>query len=283
MRVLLVPNHEYAKARTAAYALSDWLEERGFESTIAPDYTEGTVVDVTDVGLVIALGGDGTVLRAGRIIGMAQIPLLGIRFGNLGFLTALDHEEDYYSFIEDALAGEVHITPRSLVEARVYYVSAEGEHGEETFLSLNDIAISRGDSGRVIPFKLGINGLRVACMRGDGIVVSSATGSTGYALSAGGPVVSPGFRGLIVVPVAPHTLMSRPLLTDPSDVVELDLTERSDTEKMVYMDGVLVDVPGTIQRIEIRRAAADLPLISYDEHGFYRTASKVFFGIDHAR
>ena len=111
-----------------------------------------------------------------------------------------------------------------------------------TFFALNELAVTRGAHGRIIDFGLSISGARIAGMRGDGLVVATATGSTAYALSAGGPLVSPGFAGLVAVPLAPHTLHSRAIVTASNDVVEMDLSHNADTrEATLFVDGELLE------------------------------------------
>ncbi len=123
-----------------------------------------------------------------------------------------------------------------------------------TFFALNELAVTRGAHGRIIDFGLSISGAHIADMRGDGLVVATATGSTAYALSAGGPLVSPGFAGLVAVPLAPHTLHSRAIVTASNDVVEMDLSHNADTrEATLFVDGELLEFERPVRRVYVRR------------------------------
>ena len=113
---------------------------------------------------------------------------------------------------------------------------------------------------------------------GDGLVVASATGSTAYALSAGGPLVAPGFTGLVAVPIAPHTLHSRAVVTSPSDVIEMDLSENADgRDATLFIDGELVELDRPLRRLYVRRGPVATTLLRYKDEGFYNHAAKVFF------
>ena len=116
-----------------------------------------------------------------------------------------------------------------------------GETQVASRFALNEFSVTRGELGRIIDFGINIAGTHVVDMRGDGLVVSSATGSTAYALSAGGPLCSPEFRGFVVVPLAPHTLLSRSVITGPSDIVEIDLSKNPESREASYfVDGEIV-------------------------------------------
>ena len=147
-----------------------------------------------------------------------------------------------------------------------------------TFFALNELAVTRGANGRIIDFSLGISGAHIADMRGDGLVVATATGSTAYALSAGGPLVAPGFNGLVAVPLAPHTLHSRAIVTAANDVVEMDLSRNRDPrEATLFADGELLSFDAPVKRVYVSRGAAPTVLLRYQREGFYEHAAKVFF------
>lgn len=147
-----------------------------------------------------------------------------------------------------------------------------------SFFALNEVAVTRGASGRIIDFGLGVSGARIADMRGDGLVVATATGSTAYALSAGGPLVAPGFGGLVAVPLAPHTLHSRAIVTAENDVVEMDLAPSpADREAAVFADGELLAFPAPVRRVYVRRGDAPTVLLRHRCESFYEHAAKVFF------
>lgn len=158
-------------------------------------------------------------------------------------------------------------------------VNGRGLSGARQFFALNEAAITRGAMGRIIELTLNVSGVDVARMRGDGLVVSTATGSTAYALSAGGPLVSPGFKGMIAVPLAPHTLRSRAVVTDASDVIEVGFDDADAfREATLFVDGDIVPLDAPLRKIYVQCAPFDVTLLRADGASFYDRISKDFFG-----
>ena len=135
---------------------------------------------------------------------------------------------------------------------------------------------ARGASGRVVEFSYGINGTKIAHLKADGLVLSTATGSTGYALSAGGPIVSPEYKGLIVVPVAPHALNTRAIVTAPSDVIEAQISDPGPNETSLFVDGLSADVVEPVSITAVRGSREVQFALGGGE--FYANVSRVFFG-----
>jgi NAD+ kinase len=281
MRVLLVPHTGNPKAVGAAAELSTWLSARGFEPILSQ--ADATAVGLSqlgvvpsefnDIGLAVALGGDGTTLRTVHLLGGAEVPLLGVKFGRLGFLSGVspEHARDA---IETALAGEARIERRATLRAEVVM---DGR-AVGSYLALNEVVVSRGSSGRVVAFDLAVDGHPILRTRADGIVVATATGSTAYALSAGGPAVAPGFGGMVIVPVAAHTLRSRAIVTDPSDVVEITLPEPARADACLLVDGDATPCRRLLERVTINRGATDVLLVKLEGRHFYETLASEFFG-----
>lgn len=282
MRVLLVPNTLNARAIAAAGELVVWLSSRGIEAVMASadaemcdlPHTAAPASELGELALAVALGGDGTILKAFHLLGDAEVPLLGVKFGRLGFLSGADGAT-MREAVEAALAGEVRVERRASLRADVVM---DGRISG-SYRALNEVVVSRGASGRVIAVDLGIDGCRIAEFRGDGVVVATATGSTAYALSAGGPIVAPGHGGMVVVPVAPHTLRARPIVTGASDVVEIALPDRSRADACIIVDGDLAPCRQSIERIVISRGEHDVSLVKHVGRDFYDTVSDEFFGV----
>ena len=212
MKVFLVPNYYKQEAVESGLMLELWLTRQGYEVVWAADQRSKikAVPDIDGTDLVITLGGDGTLLRAARIVGYREIPILGLSYGHLGFLTAASPEErDVLSVVSDALAGELHVSRRSTLSCEVISIDEDGQEHRSTTFALNDLALTRGPLSDMVEFDITVSGHHIDRLRGDGVVVSTATGSTGYALSAGGPIVSPDYAGMLCVPIAPHTIQAR--------------------------------------------------------------------------
>lgn len=281
MRVLLVPNVANPAAVAAAGELAVWIASRGFDPVlVAADADESGIPrygvapsELGDLALVVALGGDGTILKAVHLIGEADVPVLGIKFGRLGFLSGA-RAENMRDAVEAALAGDVRIERRATLAVDVVMDGRTVGH----YRALNEVTIGRGASGRVVGFELSIDGNRVASMRADGVVVATATGSTAYALSAGGPIVAPGHGGMVIVPVAPHTLQARAIVTGPADVVEVVLNDPRRADACVSIDGDLMPCRQSIERLTVRRGEHDVSLVKLDGRSFFQTVAEEFFG-----
>ena len=289
MRILIVRNNYNTQAIDASLMLATYLGSQDIDFKIvdshdlAPIYSGLGEDDAADYNLAVVLGGDGTVLRTARYIGTHNVPIIGINYGHLGFL-AHSSEIGVIPLVAAALAGDVREEQHTNLQVRVL---CEGEDEEEvfygesldhTYFALNEISLTRGASGRIIDFDIDISGEHLAFMRGDGLIVSSATGSTAYALSAGGPIASPAFKGLIVVPIAPHTLQSRAVITSSSDVVELTLHDTiGSQESCLFIDGETLELEKPIRKLLICKNDHPTRLLRYNDKGFYHQASKVFF------
>jgi NAD+ kinase len=281
VRVLLVPNANNIAAVTAARELVTWLYGIGVEPIMTQSDAELTDLPAlgtssSEIGspeLAVALGGDGTILKAFHVLGEVEVPLLGIKFGRLGFLSGAP-ESSMREAIETALAGEVAIERRATLKAEVVI---EGRTAG-VYRALNEVVLTRGASPRVIVLDTSVNGRHVASVRADGIVVATSTGSTAYALSAGGPIVAPDFRGLVVVPVAPHTLNNRALLTGPSDTVEVVVSDSERSHASLLVDGESTPSRRFIESVQVRRGDHDVALVKLHGRDFYDTVAQEFFG-----
>lgn len=294
MHILIVRNNSNPKAIDASLLLATYLSSQGISYDILDsfdtnsDRSKGIAQRAfsTQSGIAVALGGDGTILRTARLVAEWDIPLLGINFGHLGFL-ASPADDGVVAIVAEALSGELTVERRANMRIDVVLdgqvdpfeadCSAECEE-IASFFAFNEVAITRGTMGRIIDFSLDISEANIASMRGDGLVVATATGSTAYALSAGGPLVAPSFMGLIVVPLAPHTIQSRAILTGENDVVRIDLEDNYATrEATLFLDGELLPFDAPIRRIYVRRGEKPTSVLRYSGENFYEHAAQVFF------
>jgi len=281
VRVLLVPNTGNPKAVAASIELATWLVGQGCVPILSTDDAAGVGlpdygIPASDVGeplLVVALGGDGTILKAVHLLGDVEVPVLGIKYGRLGFLSGAAPGA-MRNAVGTALAGEARIERRATLRAEVFM---EGR-SVGAYRALNEVVLSRGASARVVAIDIDVDDHRVARLRADGVIVATATGSTAYALSAGGPVVAPGFGGMVVVPVAPHTLAVRSFVTDTHECVQLSLPDPSRADACVIVDGEVMPCRRSIERLVVSRGSHDVLLAKLDGRDFYETVSAEFFG-----
>lgn len=286
MKVFLVPNYYKSEAVQSGLTLELWLSRQGYEVAWASDQRSSiqSVPDIDGSDLVISLGGDGTLLRAARIVDEREIPILGLSYGHIGFLTAAGPEDhDILSVVSDALAGEMHVSRRATLSCEIEYTDADGRAGSMVARALNDVALTRGPLSDMIELDISVSGHHIDRLRGDGFVISTATGSTGYALSGGGPIVTPDYTGLICVPIAPHTIQARAFLTSPSDVVELMLSDDRPSVPALAVDGQFLCTDATVTHVTAHRGDADVLLLDYGPESFYNSVSRVFYGVRNAR
>ena len=278
MRVMLVPNGLYESSVEDANRIEAWLDDQGVDVVRAPTYGFDGGADLDEVDLVVSLGGDGTLLRAAHLVGAREIPILGLSYGHLGFLTCEVPGLDACGLVGAALAQDLHASRRAVLEVRLTGVDARGEEVRRAAYAVNEVVLARGASGRMVEFDVTANGVPVDRLRGDGFVVATATGSTGYALSAGGPIVTPDFAGLVCVPIAPHTITARAFLTSPSDVVELAVVRDRSCDPCVFADGEPLFSDVVPERVEVVRAQHDVVLLTGGADAFFESVSRVFYG-----
>jgi NAD+ kinase len=208
------------------------------------------------------LGGDGTMLSIARRLAPAGVPLIGINLGRLGFLTdiPLARMEDTVAAMLD---GRFHEERRTLVSARVERIDGSHEHA----LGLNDVVVNRGALGSLIELAVEIDGRSIYAMRADGLIVATPTGSTAYALSAGGPILAPEVPAFALVPVAPHALTHRPIaIPDASAIV---ITVQRGRDASVHCDGQAHYELAEGDRVALRRAAHRARFLHPEGHDYF--------------
>ena len=229
--------------------------------------------------LIIAIGGDGTILRAANLARGHDRPLLGINRGRLGFLADVSPSEMLTS-LDRVLQGDYSKESRLLLNAVVH--SANGE--SRTATALNDVVLQRRESGRMIDFETRIAGRYVNTHAGDGLIVATPTGSTAYSLSCGGPIIEPTLDVVAVVPICPHTLGDRPIVVPAAHEIDVVLLPRGETLAEVVVDGKSIGQLAPTDRLTISGAAQRITLLHPPGHDFYDILrSKLHWGRDSRR
>ena len=221
------------------------------------------------IDLVIAVGGDGNLLHAARTMSLQGIPVMGINRGQLGFLTDLS-PDDLEVPLAEILKGEYVSEERFLLEGKV--IRQDGS-AFGTGNALNDVVLFPGDVAQLIEFEMRIDGQFVYSQRSDGLIIATPTGSTAYALSAGGPIIAPHLEAMVLVPKLPHTLTSRPVVIDAKSQIEIRLAEYNKTEPRLSYDGQSHVALDRHDRVLIYRQAQPLVLLhpkSYNYYGIWR-------------
>lgn len=214
--------------------------------------------------LVISFGGDGTLLSIARKIAPYRVPLIGVNRGSLGFLTQVAYE-DCVSEIQLMLSGKYIPEERILLESSIIRDNEEIHRA----LALNDVVFSRGGMGQMIEFEVFINKEFVYTQRSDGLIVSTPTGSTAYALAAGGPILQPTLRALSLVPICPQSMSNRPVAVSDSGEIEVLITKGWDAR--IYFDGQSHFDLKTMDKITIHRYRNSLRMLHPSDYRYFKT------------
>jgi NAD+ kinase len=276
MRIGIVTKPGLTEATDTLRAIEDWLGERLVDTIWCPEAAvalgEGrtrTVVSLDDmpaaVDLVLVLGGDGTLLgMADRIATADQdIPILGVNFGSLGFLTEITRPE-LFSSLDAVVSGQATHDERMMLRSRI-----TGEH-ERTFITLNDIVFSRPAGSRMVELSVWVGEQFVTTVKADGLIVASPTGSTAYNLSAGGPIVHPAMDAIVLTPIAPHTLSNRPIVIPAERDVRVQVARPDDSDGVyVTLDGQIGFAIGAHEAVTIGKAARPLRLVRASARSYF--------------
>ena len=275
----------YSDSRVAGpmAKLTEYLTKAGIDVVTLPDAAatlEARAVQEADIAaevdLIIAVGGDGTMLHAAALTGSGKVPLLGVNRGRLGFLADISPAEMLEN-LEQILEGNYSRETRLLLEAII--TAADGS--QRLAVAVNDIVLQRRETGRMIDVETRIADRYVNTHAGDGLIVATPTGSTAYALSCGGPIIEPLLDAVVIVPICPHTLGDRPIVIPASLDIQVKLLPRHDTKAEVSVDGHSLGELDPDDQLLISESANRITLIhppGYDYYGILR--SKLHWGRD---
>ncbi len=259
----------------AAGELVQWLDDLGHESVLpTTDADAGGMVDrgvdEAELGegceLAVSLGGDGSILRAVRLVADHDVPVLGVNFGQLGYLNEIE-PHDLIPSVERFFGGDHVVEERMRVAVRV-------EGTDTTWRALNEVVVEKVDSGRTVRLSVDFNDDFFTTYSADGLIVATPTGSTAYSLSARGPIVDPMHRALLLTPVAPHSLFDRTLVLSPDDAVRVTVLE--DREAFIALDGRIVGRLEVGQSVLCTASSHPARLVSFGRKDFHRTLKSKF-------
>ena len=216
------------------------------------------------IDLAIVIGGDGTMLRVSRLLAPYSTPVVGVNRGRLGFLTEISANNMLVD-IQRVLDGEYFIQHRTMLSCQI----EDNNKVVDQANALNDVVIGRGRIGRLIEFEIIIDGQHVNQTRGDGLIISTPTGSTAYALASDGPIVHPGLDVVALVPISPHTLSHRPIVINGSSNIEIRLINPEDAEVIVSVDGYMEYTIKNEERIKISRSDTNVKLVHLTDYSYY--------------
>lgn len=282
-KIGVLGRHEDPRVYEPMSALVEHLNASAIEVFAADSIRvelEATRVPETElaarVDLIIAVGGDGTMLYACSIAREFDVPLLGINRGRLGFLADITPDEMIQS-VDSVLAGDYTRESRLMLKA----VLTRPDGSETVAEALNDVVLQRRETGRMVDFETRVGGNYVNTHAGDGLIVATPTGSTAYSISCGGPIIEPGLDAVVVVPICPHTLTDRPIVLSANQPIRVSVLERDDTKAEVTADGHSIGeiLPGDVLRIT--RSERRITLIHPPGYDYYEILrSKLYWGRD---
>ncbi len=218
--------------------------------------------DFSKMNFILALGGDGTIIGTARNIGKRNIPILGIHLGDLGFLANVT-KDDLYTRLNQVASGDYHVESRRVLSGKII---KDGH--EQIYSALNDIVINPSSSHRMISCVVKANGRLLGRYKADGIIVSSPTGSTAYSLAAGGPIVVPDVESIILTPICPHTLTSRPVVVSINTELEITFPEES-SEVGLSVDGQIHAVLTPDTKVIVKNGDFSIPFIQFSDTDYF--------------
>jgi NAD+ kinase len=270
----LVGKYDNQGMGVSVRALAEFLRARGHEVLIACQTAEHLEIEdfptrnlhelATESDVVVVLGGDGTMLSIARELAPNGSPLIGVNQGRLGFLTDITADH-MFEAIAEILSGQYVAEERILLNGQV-------RRGSELLFestAFNDVVVGKGGSGRLIDLEIAINSEFVYSQRADGLVVTSPTGTTAYALSSGGPIMHPTLEAVALVPICPHTLSARPIVVSSHSRIEIHLTYADDAR--VHFDGQIYFDLYSGDHVWITRAAHPVTLLHPHSYSYYDT------------
>jgi NAD+ kinase len=268
-QVGIVCNPRKPEAKRILSELTDWLNQKGM--TVRVEESARAVLSRKELScpsrelaresdIVIAMGGDGTLLKAARLVGRKLTPILGVNLGSLGFLTETV-EEEIYAVLEDVVEGCYELDTRMVLEAKL------GDKGHE-YHALNDFVVIMGESGRIVEIILYVSDEYVCAFPADGAIVSTPTGSTAYSLAAGGPIVHPTMDCIVVTPICAHSLGLRPMIIPPTETVGAEVRSRAEDARLVVDGQESLELKSGL-RIHIKTADYRINLIKPKKKSFF--------------
>lgn len=274
MTIAVIPNLSKQKAKFyteqllrkllklgAAVTMESGMEREfpGFNVSFRSDF-DGMV---RPCDAIIAVGGDGTIIHCAKNAALADKPILGINVGRIGFVAGL--ETDEYDLLNRLVTGNYRVEERMMLEI---HVQTKAE--EKTYLAFNEAVVARGTLSRMPDFKVRLNDTKVCEYRADGLIISTPTGSTAYSLSAGGPVIDPQMKCILLTPICPYTLMTRPVVFGPDSRLTIQIQTGRNGKSFLTLDGgTSFPVTDASTKLDFRKAPYTVKIIKLKNDNFY--------------
>ncbi len=258
--------------RIQSYGKTVLLDKR-LSAKMGSGFLYGTLEEIMgETDAAVVLGGDGTILKIAPCAARNNVPLVGINFGNLGFLSQAEKGDD--AIFEDLFSGNFTVRQTMMLSARVL----KGGKESANYLALNDVVISNQDYSRMVHLNLSIDGAKANSYYADGTIIATPTGSTAYSLSAGGPIVQPGMDAMVITPICPHTLSTRAMVIAGSQTVEVSTSPPYRVAAVMTVDGRKAQVLDEDEVVEITRSQYRTSLIQLPGSNFFEILRRKLAG-----
>ena len=284
--VVLVAHRQRPEAASLARVAATWLHERGHRVWMVPGDAEAIGTDdladdapPAHAGLVVCLGGDGTVLRSVHLLDGAPVPIIGVNVGQLGYLTEVEPHamlealERHLARPGGTPADGWHVEERMLLDVTVL---GRNGAGDQRFRALNEGVLEKLEPGHTVRLRVRIDGVDFTSYAADGLIMATPTGSTAYSLSARGPVVSPRHRALLLTPVSPHMLFDRSLVLDPAECIEVEVGGHRAV--VLSVDGQRTATLGAGDVVRVAASSSTARFVRFGQHRFHQIL-KAKFGL----
>lgn len=278
MKIALIPNLTKKNAKFQTERIAQVLHrfpvellmnvlDKPFFSEIGAVFLEREEDIFSRCDVVISVGGDGTIIRAAKHAARFGKAVLGINVGRLGFVAGL--EVDELDQLENLISGQYEVEQRMMLS-----ISLAGRTEETRYCALNDAVVSRGSMSRILDFQVCLNETNVCGYRADGLILATPTGSTGYSLSAGGPVIDPVMQCVVLTPICPHSLFTRPVVFNPGSRLTVTATSSYESEIFLTLDGETSLQIKDGEKIEVTRSEIPVRLIKLKKMNFYEVVNE---------
>ncbi len=270
----IIPNWHKKNSTLVVEKITRFFDQRKIKLQVADKHLADFYSEVSlseqlkgwrdNLQLIIVVGGDGTILRVARDLACWDVPVLGINLGQKGFLAEIEVEQ-MERFLQYIATGQYGFQERMMMETRLM----RGDDELGSYLALNDIVISRGPFSRIIKVEVHVNKDYMESYSGDGVIVATPTGSTGYSLSAGGPIVNPSMDLFVVTPICPHSLYNRSVIINGDDVMKLTVDSRM-VQVVLTVDGQVRFALEDKDQVIVRRSGYRIKMVCFHDYSFYR-------------
>lgn len=278
MKIAIIPNLSKNKAQFYTTKIVDTLQKFDVQVSMKSDlkvnfqnskitFYDDFAIMIVDCDMVIAVGGDGTIIHCARHAASSEKPILGINVGRLGFVAGL--ETDELDKLKNLVDGNYTIENRMMLEVRL-----ENDGKQETYYALNDAVLARGSFSKILDLRVNFNDKNVCEYRADGLIIATPTGSTAYSLSAGGPVIDPSISCILLSPICPHSLLTRSVIFGPAARLSAFASSSYDSEIFLTIDGDTSIQIMDKQKIEFCRAKQTARIVNLKNNNFYEVVNE---------